>query len=1098
MRIKLPYVLAVDDSPKRNSIRQVAVPSAEFDGTLTRITSDKIRGWLFQSAASTQTILIVPSKTKLAKVPSHHGQVIAAHVADPPEALVDVTGGTWLRHPQLGDRQSRNEAADHKKVLDSWNGAFSYAGEGTDTGGVGLRTPQIGALHAVHAHWSVAETPATIVMPTGTGKTETMLSILVSARCHRVLVVVPTDALRTQLAEKFLTLGMLLAHGSRILSAGALRPSVCVLQHIPATAAEVDALFSRSHVIVTTSSIAGSCTPEVQKAMAAQCSHLFIDEAHHAEAPTWRTFKEQFGGQRVLQFTATPFREDGKPLDGKIVYVYPLKKAQSEGYFKPIRFLKVVEFDPNRADAAIAKKAIEQLRADYGKGHILMARVGTVSRAASVFEIYQTLAPDLPVVQLHTGIKGASVRDEARRKILTKEARIVVCVDMLGEGFDLPELKIAAFHDIRKTLSVTLQLAGRFTRSRPDLGDATFVANTADVVVQEELRKLYSRDPDWNILLPQISDAMVGEQQTLQEPLKGFTKLAGEIPLQTVRPALSTVVYKTQCDDWKIDDIRSGIPNARLCEQVHIAINEKEHAAVVVTASRVPLAWTEVDKLFSWLWDLYVIIWWPERKLLFINGSTNAGEFKGLAHAIAGEDVALIKGQDVFRSFHGITRLRLNSVGLSEQLGRNVSYTSRMGSDVAPVVADAQRRKARKSNLSGSGYEGGQTATVGASRKGRIWSHRRDRVHKLVEWCKLVGDKLLDVEIDPDAVLSGTLETTIVKTRPEGMPVSIDWPDDIYLGNETPWSVSIDGVKFHISEIDLELVDPTLVGPIKFALVNDEASAELKLEIYPIEETSNFRFRLVGDAQAFILRGETPISAEEFFTENPPRVWLADGASLDGNEYTPLRSVLPPYAKEKLVADWDWTGIDIRKESQGPAKRQDSVQAAVIARLKASNCHLIFDDDEAGEVADVVGVTVVGSFESPERIDIELYHCKFSKKSKAGARIDDLYVVCGQAQTSVRWMSSGEKRSDLFTHLLRREGQRQNRASSSRLERGDGALLETLREMSRTTQIVMKILVVQPGVSRAAISEEQLRLLSVTENYLTETYQIPFEAVVKP
>ena len=66
----------------------------------------------------------------------------------------------------------------------------------------------------------------------------------------------------------------------------------------------------------------------------------------------------------------------------------------------------------------------------------------------------------------------------------------MVCVDMLGEGFDLPELKIAAFHDIRKTLAVTLQLAGRFTRKRPDLGNATFIANTADVNVQDELRNL--------------------------------------------------------------------------------------------------------------------------------------------------------------------------------------------------------------------------------------------------------------------------------------------------------------------------------------------------------------------------------------------------------------------------------------------------------------------------------------------------------------------------------------------------------------------------------------------------------------------------------
>jgi hypothetical protein len=36
----------------------------------------------------------------------------------------------------------------------------------------------------------------------------------------------------------------------------------------------------------------------------------------------------------------------------------------------------------------------------------------------------------------------------------------VVCVDMLGEGFDLPELKIAAFHDIRKSLAVTCNLKG--------------------------------------------------------------------------------------------------------------------------------------------------------------------------------------------------------------------------------------------------------------------------------------------------------------------------------------------------------------------------------------------------------------------------------------------------------------------------------------------------------------------------------------------------------------------------------------------------------------------------------------------------------------
>jgi superfamily II DNA or RNA helicase len=244
-----------------------------------------------------------------------HAPKTVNNIADGAAAIVDVTGGRWLRHPQLGNGQPRTE--EHKKVLDSWKGAFSYVVE--DAGVIGLRPPQIGAVHAVHAHWSVAETPATVVMPTGTGKTETMLSILVSACCPRVLVLVPTDALRTQIAEKFLTLGVLKIEGAKILSDSSLYPSVCVLRHIPTTAAEVNELFSGAHVIVTTSSIAGSCEPDVQEAMAARCSHLFIDEAHHAEAPTWSTFKERFTAKRVLQFAATPFREDGKLLDGEIV-----------------------------------------------------------------------------------------------------------------------------------------------------------------------------------------------------------------------------------------------------------------------------------------------------------------------------------------------------------------------------------------------------------------------------------------------------------------------------------------------------------------------------------------------------------------------------------------------------------------------------------------------------------------------------------------------------------------------------------------------------------------------------------------------------------
>lgn len=68
---------------------------------------------------------------------------------------------------------------------------------------------------------------------------------------------------------------------------------------------------------------------------------------------------------------------------------------------------------------------------------------------------------------------GEAEQEHIRGLIRERKTRIIVCVDMLGEGFDLPELKIAAFHDVKKSLAATLQLAGRFTRTKSNLGDPT-------------------------------------------------------------------------------------------------------------------------------------------------------------------------------------------------------------------------------------------------------------------------------------------------------------------------------------------------------------------------------------------------------------------------------------------------------------------------------------------------------------------------------------------------------------------------------------------------------------------------------------------------
>src|SRR5262249_5729818 len=150
-----------------------------------------------------------------------------------------------------------------------------------------------------------------------------------------------------------------------------------------------------------------------------------------------------------------------------------------------------------------------------------------------------------------------------------------------------------------------LQLAGRFTRSRPDLGEATFIANIANVEVRDELRKLYMRDTDWNFLLPQLSDGMIQEQVGLREFLEGFAHFPDDIPLKNLRPATSTVIYKTKCLCWTPENFRTGIPGIASCERIYHDVNDQRQTLVVITARRIPVDWADITDIFTWEWELY-------------------------------------------------------------------------------------------------------------------------------------------------------------------------------------------------------------------------------------------------------------------------------------------------------------------------------------------------------------------------------------------------------------------------------------------------------------------------------------------------------------
>ena len=480
-----------------------------------------------------------------------------------------------------------------------------------------------------------------------------------------------------------------------IVGESVLYPIVGVVNIAFETTEELQGFISQCNVVITTMQIIDSAPQDQQDMYVNSFTNVFVDEAHHIVAASWRKFADRFPKNRLIQFTATPFRNDGQRLEGKIIFNYPLKKAQEDGYYRTIKFLSIREYDDDKADRAIAVRAVEQLRSDLNAGyhHILMARCESKRRAAEVFEIYLELCPDLNPVVIYSGHPQYR---ENYGIIVRKEAMVIVCVNMLGEGFDLPELKIAAFHDIRKSLPVTLQFAGRFTRTSRDanLGNASFVANLADVVVQQELDNLYEEDADWNVLLANANDNRVENQDEYKKLLDGFRNgMSSKIPVSSIYPKLSAVVYKSSSDSWNPDEFLKGIRGFDDLDFTSYDVNDAEKLVVAVYAKEQNIEGIHVKDVKTLVWSYLVLFWDDNKNLLYINSSDNGSVFKEIANHVVGEDdrePVLIKGMDVFRTFHNLKRTKLRNVGLKVYLGKDVRYRMHAGRDVERALSDAE------------------------------------------------------------------------------------------------------------------------------------------------------------------------------------------------------------------------------------------------------------------------------------------------------------------------------------------------------------------------------------------------------------------------
>lgn len=973
-----------------------------------------------------------------------------------------------------------------EQIVSSWKTTIPLIREAE-----GLRDAQRGALFAIFSHWTRSDTVATVVLPTGTGKTETLLATIGTHSPKCSLVIVPSDALRTQFFEKACTWGRLGSLGA--IDREMQYPVVGMLRAGFKTVEGLSRFVESCNIIVATMPILTKMSEQELEILRSKCDFVSVDEAHHLGAPSWARVMDIFYESKILQFTATPFRNDGRHISGDIIYTYPLSRCQEEGFFRSIEFIPVTEFFSEKADEAICDTAVAKLRADLAKGfqHSLMARASSKERAKKIFGLYQARHSDLKPVLLYSGMKAAE-KQHSKNMLLQGHSKIVVCVDMLGEGFDYPPLKIAAIHDPHKSLPITLQFIGRFTRSgQHTIGDASVIANIADPKMQANISALYSQDANWDKIIRGSYEGAINHEIDFQNFINGFVfdGITG-FSLRNIRPKYSAFIYSVS-SEVNLEALKAAYNDGTY---YRLALNVEQSIAVVVRKENKTVEWGNIVELENTNYNCFCVYHDAAHGLLFIFSSGKEIP-DHLATTVSTGSIRLID-KKIHRCLHGINRLMLSNIGLKQRLVGPIRYRQYIGLDVGQGMKERITENTYTAMLFGMGYENAEKTNVGCSLKGKVWSRNAGALMEWTEWCSTIGSKIINNTIDIEKILEGVLFPEDISELPADRTViTADWSDFIFENMYERTSLTVGSNSFDIDDCQLGInISAASRKKIPFFIEYPEGSIPYELELTDTVP-EKYLIRCTGEDCQFVI-GKNTTTGAEIFRTNPPMFWLDDSSVLvEGCLLVRARKNQKGgiYDVSRATAK-NWSGTNIRIESQGPDKISDSIQRAIITEARTEESFLIFDDDGSGEIADVVAM-----YNHENEVLVRFYHCKYSSQDTPGIRITDAYEICGQAQKSVKWAGSKES---LVDHLRKREKNRLKAGRNSRFEVGGMQELNTFLALARQKRIRFEVVLAHPGISYAALSinsdqaRNMLRLLASTESYLAETFEMRMSLII--
>lgn len=335
------------------------------------------------------------------------------------------------------------------------------------TSNIKLRDYQESAVGEIRIQFRQANTPVLFVLPTGGGKTFTFSYIASSAadKGRSVCIIVHRKELLLQASASLTALGI---------QHGLISPDFTPNPHALVQVASVDTLLQRL------------------KKRAYKFGLLIFDEAHHVVAGNkWGRVFEQLGRPHMLGVTATPVRTDGKGLGE---HAGGLFKSMVLGPSVVELIRRGMLINPHVYASPIVPE-IDDLKTnkdgDYNLQE-LAARVDKPRITGSAVEHYTKICPGARAIVFCSSIEharhvadefnaagycfellvGAPHMSDTERTAVNKKLRDGVIhgactVDLVSEGYDLPDLECCIMLRPTASEALFLQQVGRVMRPSP-------------------------------------------------------------------------------------------------------------------------------------------------------------------------------------------------------------------------------------------------------------------------------------------------------------------------------------------------------------------------------------------------------------------------------------------------------------------------------------------------------------------------------------------------------------------------------------------------------------------------------------------------------